>query len=55
MKRKRRELLKAGGGASVLALAVAAGILKPEQALAADWNKAAFDTKTFSFQARVAR
>ena len=40
----RREVLKAGGG--VLALALAAGILEPEDALAADWNKAAFGTKS---------
>jgi sulfur-oxidizing protein SoxY len=42
----RREVLKAGGGAGVLALALAAGILKPEDVLAADWNKAAFGTKS---------
>jgi sulfur-oxidizing protein SoxY len=40
----RREVLKAGGG--VLALAVVAGLLKPEEVFAADWNKAAFDTKS---------
>jgi len=42
----RRELLKAGSGASILALAVAAGWIKP--AHAADWNKAAFDSKAFA-------
>jgi sulfur-oxidizing protein SoxY len=40
---KRREVLKTGGG--VLALAAAAGIIKPGDALAQEWNKAAFDTK----------
>jgi sulfur-oxidizing protein SoxY len=41
---KRREVLKAGGG--VLALAAAAGIVRPGEALAQEWNKAAFDTKS---------
>jgi sulfur-oxidizing protein SoxY len=41
----RREVLKAGGG--VLALAVAAGLLEPEEAFAQQqWNKTAFDTKS---------
>ena len=43
MDARRREVLKAGGG--VLALA-AAGIIKPGEALAQEWNKAAFDTKS---------
>ena len=46
MDSKRRDVLKAGGGASVLALAVAAGLIKPGEALAQEWNKAAFDTKS---------
>src|SRR5258708_29214091 len=41
---RRREVLKTGGG--VLALAAAAGIIKPSDALAQEWNKAAFDTKS---------
>ena len=41
---RRREVLKTGG--RVLALAAAAGILKPGEALAQEWNKAAFDTKS---------
>jgi sulfur-oxidizing protein SoxY len=44
----RREVLKAGGGAGVLALALAAGILKPEDVFAADWNKSAFEAKSFA-------
>ena len=50
MNANRREVLKAGGGATVMALAVAAGLLRPEDvfAQAASWNKAAFDTKTFA-------
>jgi sulfur-oxidizing protein SoxY len=43
---KRREALKAGGGVTLLTLVAAAGWLRPGDALAADWNKAAFDTKT---------
>jgi sulfur-oxidizing protein SoxY len=47
MNTQRRDVLKAGGGATMLVLLAAAGWLKPGDALAADaWNKAAFDTKT---------
>jgi sulfur-oxidizing protein SoxY len=46
MNGKRRDALKAGGGASLLALAVAAGLVKPGTALAQQWNKAAFDAKS---------
>ncbi|MFO1413194.1 MAG: thiosulfate oxidation carrier protein SoxY [Burkholderiales bacterium] len=47
MDTQRREVLKTGGGLTLLALVAAAGWLKPGDALAADaWNKAAFDTKT---------
>jgi sulfur-oxidizing protein SoxY len=43
----RRQVLRSGGGVSLLALVVAAGWLKPGEALAADaWNTAAFDTKS---------
>jgi sulfur-oxidizing protein SoxY len=43
----RRQLLKAGGGVSMLTLLAAAGWLTPGEAAAADaWNKAAFDAKT---------
>jgi len=45
---KRREILKAGGGAGVLALAAAAGLVRPGDALAQQWNKAAFETKSFA-------
>jgi len=41
----RREVLKSGGGLSLLALLGAAGWLNPEAANA-DWNKAAFEAKT---------
>ena len=43
---KRREVLKAGSGAGVLALAAAAGLMKPGEASAQEWNKAAFSTKS---------
>ena len=42
MNSSRREMLR---GSAVLGLAMAAGLLKPGSAWA-DWNKAAFDTKT---------
>jgi sulfur-oxidizing protein SoxY len=41
----RRTILKGTGGATVLALAMAAGLFKPGRARA-DWNKAAFETKS---------
>jgi sulfur-oxidizing protein SoxY len=39
-------VLKTGGGVTLLTLLSAAGWLKPGDAIAADWNKAAFETKT---------
>src|SRR5882672_1255761 len=48
MNGKRRDVLKAGGGAGVLALAAAAGIIKPGAAIAQEWNRAAFETKSFA-------
>jgi len=47
MNTQRREVLKTGGGVTLLTLVAAAGWLRPGDALAADaWNKAAFETKT---------
>jgi len=46
MNSKRRQLLKTGGGVSMLTLLAAAGWLTPGEAAAEGWNKAAFDTKT---------
>ncbi len=43
---KRREVLKTGGGLTLLALVASAGWLRPGDVHAADWNKAAFETKT---------
>ena len=48
MENKRREILKAGGGAGVLALAGAAGLVRPGDALAQQWNKTAFETKSLA-------
>jgi len=45
MNTKRRTFLKGAGAASTVAVAVAAGLLKPTELLAAEWNKAAFDAK----------
>ncbi|HXZ49336.1 MAG TPA: thiosulfate oxidation carrier protein SoxY [Usitatibacter sp.] len=47
MNSSRRRVLRGTGGLAVLGLAVAAGLLKPGLARAADWNKAAFETKSF--------
>jgi len=46
MNRIRRDMIKAGGGASLLALLAAAGFVRPGTAAAAQWNKAAFEVKT---------
>jgi sulfur-oxidizing protein SoxY len=43
----RRKVLKGGGGAAVLGLAMAAGLFRSGGALA-DWNKAAFETKSLA-------
>jgi len=45
MDQTRRNALKAGGGASLYALLAAAGVLRPDTALAADWNQKAFEAK----------
>src|SRR2546428_691795 len=44
----RRKLLQGTGGTAVLALAMAAGLLRPGSAWAEGWNKAAFDTRSFN-------
>jgi sulfur-oxidizing protein SoxY len=41
----RRTLLKGAGSGAALAAALAAGLLKPLQALAGEWNRAAFEAK----------
>ena len=46
MNQMRRRTFKAGGGAGLLAVLAAAGIVLPGELLAADWNKAAFEGKT---------
>jgi len=45
MNTKRRTFIKGAGAAGTVAVAVAAGLLKPTEVLAAEWNKAAFDAK----------
>jgi sulfur-oxidizing protein SoxY len=45
MNQKRRELLRI---ATVMGLAISAGIIKPNEALAADWNGSGFDAKTLA-------
>ncbi|MBK8063405.1 MAG: thiosulfate oxidation carrier protein SoxY [Betaproteobacteria bacterium] len=46
MDRNRREVMKAGGGAALFAVLAAAGLIRPGEALANGWNKAAFEGKT---------
>ena len=45
MNLRRRTALKTGAGMSVLGALIAAGVVKPGEALAQDW-KAAFETRT---------
>jgi sulfur-oxidizing protein SoxY len=45
MNETRRNLLRASGSATVMALAASAGVFNSGQLHAAEWNKAAFDTK----------
>jgi sulfur-oxidizing protein SoxY len=47
MNNSRRKMLQGSGGAAVMGLAMAAGLFKAGSAWA-DWNKAAFDTKSFA-------
>jgi len=46
MDEARRVVLRGAGATGMLAAALAAGLLKPERAVAASWNKAAFDAKS---------
>lgn len=45
MKSTRRSFLKTAGTASSVAIAVAAGLIKPTEVLANEWNKDAFSAK----------
>ncbi|MET0204846.1 MAG: thiosulfate oxidation carrier protein SoxY [Casimicrobiaceae bacterium] len=46
MNLQRRKALRTGGGMTLLTLVAAAGWLRAEDARAADWNKAAFETNS---------
>lgn len=46
MDSRRRDVLKTGGGVTLLTLLAAAGWLMPSAAAAQAWNKAAFESKT---------
>jgi sulfur-oxidizing protein SoxY len=52
MNRGRRNALKTGAGMGVLGALVAAGVIKPGEALAQDW-KAAFDTRSVAETVKV--
>ncbi len=45
MNQTRRQVLKSGSGAAVMALAASAGLFASESAFAEEWNKGAFDAK----------
>lgn len=45
MNQTRRNVLRAGGGASLFAMLAAAGLLRSGSALAAEWNQKAFESK----------
>lgn len=46
MNTQRRQALKSGGAIGLFGMLVAAGLITPEQARAAGWDKPAFDAKT---------
>lgn len=46
MNTQRRQVLKQGGGVTLLTLVAAAGWLAPREAAAQSWNKAAFETQS---------
>ncbi|MFA4970955.1 MAG: thiosulfate oxidation carrier protein SoxY [Sulfuritalea sp.] len=48
MDQLRRLVLKGSGAGGVLAVALAAGLLRPTRVFAADWNKAAFESKAMA-------
>ena len=48
MNQFRRTFLKGAGATGTVAVAIAAGLLKPSQVLAAEWNKTAFEAKSVS-------
>ena len=48
MDRQRREILKKGGGLALFGALVAAGVLRPSDVRAVEWNKEAFQSKTLA-------
>ena len=44
----RREVLKASGGTTVMALMISVGLLKSGDAAAQEWNKNAFEAKNLN-------
>ncbi len=49
----RRDALKFGGGMAALAAALAAGLVTPDLAIAQEWNKAAFDSRSLADTAKA--
>ncbi len=48
MNRNRRKILQRAGASGALAAAFAAGVLRPQELLAAGWNKDAFGSRTLA-------
>ncbi|MCA3029777.1 MAG: thiosulfate oxidation carrier protein SoxY [Rhodocyclaceae bacterium] len=48
MNMNRREVLKASGGTTVMALMISAGLLKAGDVAAQEWNKNAFEAKSLN-------
>jgi sulfur-oxidizing protein SoxY len=44
----RRQVIKAGSGSTVLAMLIGAGLIKPTDAFAQEWNKGAFEAKNLN-------
>ena len=53
MTNERRLFLTRSGGLTLLGMAIAAGLITPRAALAAEWNKALFDTTTVADTAKL--
>ncbi len=48
MNQQRRRVLKGAGAAGAVGVAIAAGLLKPGAVYAAEWNKAAFESRNLA-------
>lgn len=53
MNSKRRNFIKSAGGTASIVMAVTAGLIKPTEVLAVEWNKASFEAKGLSDALKV--